>query len=104
MEILKKIQVQKNWKKSPSQSAIGNLNSLPAHNFSKLTRLKAFISMYKHDFICLWETYLDISVPDSLLEIDGHTLVYADHRNDTKRHGVCIYYKESLGIRVINLS
>ena len=30
-----------------------NLNSLPAHNFSKLTQLKAYISMYKLDFICL---------------------------------------------------
>ena len=60
--------------------------------------------MYKHDFICLSETCLDSSVHDSLLEIDGYNLVRADHPNDTKRGGVCIYYKESLPIRVINLS
>ena len=30
-----------------------NLNSLSAHSFSKLTKLKAYISKYKHDFICL---------------------------------------------------
>ena len=60
--------------------------------------------MYKHDFLCLSETYLDASVPDSLLEIDRYNLVRADHPNDTKRGGVCIYYKESLPVRTINLS
>ena len=60
--------------------------------------------MYKHDFICLTETYLDSSVPDILLETDGYNLVRADHPNHTKRGGVCIYYKESLPVRVINLS
>ena len=60
--------------------------------------------MYKHDFICLSETCLDSSVHDSLLEIDGYNLVRADHPNDTKRGGVCIYYKESLPVIVINLS
>ena len=39
-----------------------------------------------------------------MLKIDGYNLVRADHPNDTKRGGVCIYYKESLPVRVINLS
>ena len=51
--------------------------------------------MYKHDFICLSETYLDSSTPDSLLEIDGYNLICADHPDNVKRGGVCIYYKES---------
>ena len=59
--------------------------------------------MYKHDFICLSETYLDSSTPDSLLEIDGYILVRADHPNNIKIGGVCIYYKESLPVRVISL-
>ena len=59
--------------------------------------------MPKHDFICLSETYLDSSTPDSLLEIDGYILVRADHPNNIKRGGVCIYYKESLPVRVIIL-
>ena len=45
-----------------------NLNSLCAHNFSKLTQLKAYNSLYKHDFICLSETYLDSSIPAILIE------------------------------------
>ena len=48
--------------------------------------------MYKNDFICLSETYLDSQVPDSLLEIDGYNLVHADYSNDTKIGGVCILY------------
>ena len=80
-----------------------NLNSLMAHNYSKLTQLKSYISIYKHDFVCLSETYLDSTTPNSLLEIDGYNLIRADHPNNTKRGGVCIYYKESLPVRVISL-
>ena len=59
--------------------------------------------MYKHDFICLSETYLDSSTPDSLLEINGYILVRADHPNNIKGGRVCIYYDESLPVRVISL-
>ena len=80
-----------------------NLNSLSAHNFAKLTQLKAYNSIYKRDFISFSETYLDSATPNNLLEIEGYNLVYADHLNNVKRGGVCIYYKESLSFRTINL-
>ena len=44
--------------------------------------------MYKHDFICSSETYLESSKPDGLLETDGYNLVLADHPNNIKRGGV----------------
>ena len=81
-----------------------NLNSLCAHNFSKLTQLKAYNSLYKYDFICLSETYLDTTTPDELIEIKGYKPVPADHPDNIRRGGVCIYYKESLPVRDINLS
>ena len=93
----------KKFKKNSLFVCHWNLNSLSAHNFSKLTQLKAHISIYKHDFICLSETYLDSSILDSLLEIDGYDLIRSDHPNDIKRGGVCIYYKESLPVRAINI-
>ena len=99
MEILNQTQDQRNLKNSLSVCH-WNLNSLSAHNFSKLTQMKAYISMYKHDFICLSETYLDSSSSDSLLEIDGYVIVRADLPNNIKRGGVCIYYKEPLPVRV----
>ena len=69
-----------------------NLNSLTAHNYSKLPQLNAYISIYKHDFVCLSETNLESTTPNSLLEIDGYNLICADYPNNTKRGGVCIYY------------
>ena len=59
--------------------------------------------MHKQDSICLLETYLDSSTTDSLLEIDGYILVSADHPNNIKRGGVCIYCMESLSVRVTSL-
>ena len=81
-----------------------NLNSLCAHNFSKLTQLKAYNSLYKYDFICLSETYLDSTIPDKLIEIKGCKPVRAAHPDNIKRGGACIYYKESLPVRDIELS
>ena len=49
----------KKLKKNSLSVCHWNLNSLSAHNFSKLTQLKAHISKYKHEFICLSETYLN---------------------------------------------
>ena len=80
------------------------LNSLTAHDFSKLTQLKVYMSTYKHDFLCLSETYLDSTTPDNLIDIEGYSLVRADHPDNIKRGGVCIYYKESLPVRIINVS
>ena len=81
-----------------------NLNSLCARNFSKLTQLKAYNSLYKYDFICLSETYLDSTTPDELIEIKGYKSVRANHPDNIKTGGVYMYYKESLPVRDINLS
>ena len=80
-----------------------NLNSITAHKFSKPTQLKVYISTDKHDFICLSETYLDSLTPDNLIDLEGYNLVRTGHLDNIKRGGLCIYYKESLAIRVINL-
>ena len=40
---------------------------------------------------------------DNSLQIEGYNLVRADHPNDVKRGGVCIYYRESLPVRVISI-
>ena len=49
------------------------------------------------------ETYLDSSTPNNLIDIEGYNLVRADHPDDTKRGRVCIYYKESVPVKTINL-
>ena len=35
--------------------------------------------------------------------MEGYKLIRADHPNNIKRGGVCIYYKESLSVRVISI-
>ena len=82
-----------------------NLNSLSAHNYVKLSSLQAYNSVYKHDVICLSETYLDNSVlsDESDLNFPGYKLVRADYPGNVKRGGVCIYFKESLSIRFLDV-
>ena len=70
-----------------------------------LVLLKTYIKLHEFDIICLSETYLDSTAPnnDDKLQISGYTLIRSDHPSNTKRGGVCIYYKSSLLLRVINI-
>ena len=82
-----------------------NLNSIAAHKFTKVSLLTACNSIHKYDIICLSETYLDSStvLGDDSLEIPGYVLVRCDHSTNTKRGGVCVYYKSYLPLKVLNM-
>ena len=56
-----------------------NLNGLAAHEITKLYLL---------------EGYIDVNT----LSIPGYSMMRADHPSNTKRGGVCLYYKEHLPI------
>ena len=60
--------------------------------------------MFKYDFICISETHLDstISSDNNNLNFSGHNLIRANHPSNSKRGGVCIYYKESLAVQTLN--
>ena len=81
------------------------LNSISAHKFIKLSLLCAYISVKKTDIICLSETYLDSSIPsdDDNLALPGYNVVSADKPTNTKRGSVCIYYHNSLSLKVIDI-
>ena len=53
----------------------------------------------------LSETYLDHNIPldDGNFKICGFTLVRSSHPSNTKRGGVCLYYKNNLPLRVISI-
>ena len=72
-----------------------NLNGLAAHDFVKMPLIEAFIKTHNFDIICLSETFLDssIDISDTRININGYSLLRADHPNNTKRGGVCMYYK-----------
>ena len=70
-----------------------NLNSIIAHNFSKINILKAYLTIHKSDIVCLSEAYLDSSflVNDENCVIQCCNLVKCDHPINSKHGGVCIY-------------
>ena len=83
-----------------------NLNSISAHNFIKISLLTAYVLVHDFDITCLSETYLnsEISTDDKNLEIPGYYLLRADHPSNNKRGGVCIFYRNNLPLRVLNIS
>ena len=83
-----------------------NLNSISARNYIKLSLLRAYLVFHKFDIICVSETYLNSSTPpdDDTLQKSGYNLVRSDHPFNSKRGGVCIYYKNYLPIRIISVN
>ena len=60
--------------------------------------MEAFITSNNFDLVCLSETFLDSTIPndDVNIQINAYSLLRADHPNNIKRGGVCIYFKELL--------
>ena len=79
-----------------------NLNSISAHNFSKVSLLNAYTSLHSFEIICLSETYFDSSTlsHDSNLEVQGYDLIRAGHPSNVKSGGVCIYCKNHLPLKL----
>ena len=81
-----------------------NVDSLTGHNMVKLSSIAAYNTIHKYDFICISETYLDSCVPtnDRDTLINGYNLIRADHPSNNKRGGVCIYYRDSLAVQLVD--
>ena len=58
--------------------------------------------MHKFDIICLSVTFLNDTYKDNDLNLNGYSLLRADHPSNAKRGGVCIYYKENLPLKLIS--
>ena len=73
--------------------------------FLKNKSLKSIFDNYKTDIVCLSETYFDSSflVNDENLVIQGYNLVRCDHPTNSKRGGVCVYYKDSLPLKITDI-
>ena len=77
-----------------------NLNSVLVDNFIKINQLSAFLSIHNFDIVCLGETFLnsETSDDDPGLAIENYEIKRCDHPTDSKRGGVCIYYRDHLGL------
>ena len=82
-----------------------NLNNISAHNFARVQLLKAYLAVHKFDIVCLSETYLNSSFTfdDDNLDIPGYIMVRADHPANSKCGGVCMYYKNRLPLKVLDI-
>ena len=83
-----------------------NLNSLVAHNFTKIALLKAYLPVQKFDIFCISETYLNCSITenDDSLRIPRYNLIRSDHPSNNKKGGVAIYYKHFLPLKLIDVN
>ena len=82
-----------------------NLNSLTAYNFLKVSLLRAYVAIKKFGVVCLSETYLDSSnlSEDNKFYLPGYNLLRADHTSNAKEGGVCICFKNSLPLKVLDI-
>ena len=81
-----------------------NLNSICAHNFIKLSLIRTYIAANQCDILCLCETFLDSGIlsDDVSLDISGYHLVRADYLANGERGGVCIYFRKSFPLRLLD--
>ena len=82
-----------------------NLNRLIARSFAKVSLLTAYLSVNKFDIVCLSEIFLnsEILTDDETLEIPGYNITWFNHLSNIKRGGVCVYYKTSLALHVLDI-
>lgn len=82
-----------------------NLDSVSAHNYTKIIFLKAKIAIHKFDIVCIPETYLDsnISPDDNNLYFPVINFIRSDNPSSNKREGICINYKHFVPLRIPNI-
>ena len=95
-------------KPSPSHSfsmCHWNLSSLTAHNYLKVSYLRDYVAIKKFDVVCLSGTYLDsfnLSDDDNF-NLPCYNVVRVDHPSNTKKGGVCIYIRNPLSLKVLDI-
>lgn len=78
-----------------------NANSiLPRNTFPLLT---AYNTAQRFDIICVLEIYLSFLFDDKTIEIPGYNLFRANYPNNEKMGGGCLYFKENLCLRQIDI-
>ena len=77
---------------------------LSEHARDKFSLLEAHNTIHKH-ILCISETYLvsSVSVDDTTFSLPGYNLVQPDHPSNIEKGCICLYYKENLSLRSINV-
>ena len=72
-----------------------NLNSICAYDFTRVSLIEAYNSVYNYDLIGIAETHLDSTVDVSKLDLTGYSFLKSNHPNNVKRGGVGLYVKDT---------
>ena len=80
-----------------------NLNSLI--NSTYISFLADCLSVNKFNIVFLSEIFINYEVltDDDNLQIPGYSFTRENHLCDTKRGGVCIYYRNSLPLKLLDI-
>ena len=81
------------------------MNSITSHDFLKVKLLSAYNILHNFDIICISESYLNSETVsnDDNLNIPSYNMVRTDHSSGYRRGGVCVYYKETLPIKMLDI-
>ena len=80
--------------------SFGHLNIRSLH--SKIDQVSHIVKQYNYDVFAVCETWLDDTIADSEIAIDGYDIYRRDRSNDTRGGGVCLYVKQMLDFTVRN--
>ena len=75
-----------------------NLNSLPAHSFSRIPLLHAYMVQHNLDIAAISESALSKNIPDSDIHIPGYSSIRFDLENPDTHGGVIIYHKNNMAV------
>ena len=76
-----------------------------SYSFIKVSLLTAYLSVNKFVNKYVYQKRLnsEILTYDKNLQIPGYSIARVDHPSNTKRSGVCAYYKTSLPLTVLDM-
>ena len=75
-----------------------NLNSIPAHNYIRISQLEAYNTQHNLDIIALTETALKHDDDCEKIKIEGYTAMRSDLPPNTTHGGVMIFHKDNLAL------
>ena len=76
-----------------------NLNSIVAHDFSRIPLLEAFANQENLKLFAITESALKNKVPDQKIEIEGFSHIRNDLPANDRCGGVLLYYKNDLPVK-----
>ena len=76
-----------------------NLNSIVAHDFSRIPLLEAFANQENLKLFAITESALKNKVPDQKIEIEGFSHIRNDLPANDRCGGVLLYYKNDLPVQ-----